>query len=126
MCHYEEEWNLHSSSLVTFSILPGYSSSPSPLRFILIRSSMRAAALNGSGSIPKLFYLFLGTFLEGLSIMVMTLPITLPLVIAAGWNPIWFGVFLVITVELATVTPPVGFNLFVLQALTGEPLMRVA
>ena len=73
-----------------------------------------------------LFYLLLGTFLEGLSIMVMTLPVTLPLVVAGGWDPIWFGVFVVITVELATVTPPVGFNLFVLQALTGEELTKVS
>lgn len=72
------------------------------------------------------FYLVLGLFLEGLSILVMSLPITLPLVIGAGFDPIWFGVFLVITVELAQVTPPVGFNLFVLQGLTGHPIGFVA
>ena len=73
-----------------------------------------------------MFYLLLGLFLEGLSILVMSLPITLPLVIAAGFDPIWFGIFLVITVELATVTPPIGFNLFVLQGLTGQPIGQVA
>ncbi|MEC8961581.1 MAG: TRAP transporter large permease subunit [Pseudomonadota bacterium] len=72
------------------------------------------------------FYLVLGLFMEGLSICVMSLPITLPLIIAAGYDPIWFGIFLVITVELAQVTPPVGFNLFVLQALSGKPIERVA
>ena len=72
------------------------------------------------------FYLLLGLFMEGLSICVMSLPITLPLIIAAGYDPIWFGIFLVITVELAQVTPPVGFNLFVLQALSGQPIERVA
>jgi C4-dicarboxylate transporter, DctM subunit len=70
--------------------------------------------------------LVLGLFLEGLSILVMSLPITLPLVIAAGYDPVWFGVFLVITVELAQVTPPVGFNLFVLQGLTGHSIGFVA
>jgi tripartite ATP-independent transporter DctM subunit len=72
------------------------------------------------------FYLVLGLFMEGLSICVMSLPITLPLIVAAGYDPIWFGIFLVITVELAQVTPPVGFNLFVLQALSGHPVERVA
>jgi len=61
-----------------------------------------------------------------MSIIVITLPITLPLVVAAGYDPIWFGVFLVIVAELAVLTPPVGFNLFVVQSLTGYDLPRVA
>lgn len=73
-----------------------------------------------------LFYLLLGCFLDGVSITVMTLPIVLPLVLQAGFDPIWFGVFLVIMVELGQITPPVGFNLFVLQGLTGYSIGRVA
>jgi len=76
--------------------------------------------------ILALFYILLGMFLEGISITVMTLPIALPLVTAAGFDPIWFGVFLVIMVELAQITPPVGFNLFIIQGLTNTPIMRVA
>ena len=72
------------------------------------------------------FYILLGLFLEGISITVMSLPITLPLVLGAGFDPIWFGIFLVIMVELAQITPPVGFNLFIIQGLTGTPIMRVA
>ena len=72
------------------------------------------------------FFVCLGFFLEGLSITVMTLPITLPLVQAAGFSPLWFGIFLVVMVELAQVPPPVGFNLFVLQGLTGRPIGEVA
>jgi C4-dicarboxylate transporter, DctM subunit len=72
------------------------------------------------------FYLLLGCVLEGLSVIVMTLPITLPLVLQAGFDKIWFGVFLVLVVEMAQITPPVGFNLFVIQNLTGEKLGRVA
>lgn len=72
------------------------------------------------------FYVLLGMFLEGISITVMTLPITLPLVVGAGFDPIWFGVFLILMVELATITPPVGFNLFVLQGLTDYSIGRVA
>jgi len=56
----------------------------------------------------------------------MSLPIALPLVLNAGFDPVWFGIFLVITVELAQVTPPIGFNLFVLQGLTGHPMSLVA
>ncbi|MBM3491818.1 MAG: TRAP transporter large permease subunit [Alphaproteobacteria bacterium] len=73
-----------------------------------------------------IFYLILGCFLDGLSAIVMTLPITLPLVLLAGYDKIWFGVFLVIMVEMAQITPPVGFNLYVLQGLTGESMRRVS
>jgi C4-dicarboxylate transporter, DctM subunit len=72
------------------------------------------------------FYMLLGCVLEGMSAIVMTLPITLPLVLAAGYDTIWFGVFLVLVVEMAQITPPVGFNLFVIQNLTGERIGRIA
>ncbi len=72
------------------------------------------------------FYAALGCVLEGMSAIVMTLPITLPLVVAQGFDPIWFGIFLVIVVETAQITPPVGFNLFVIQAMTGERIGRIA
>ena len=72
------------------------------------------------------FYIILGLFLDGLSIMVMTLPITLPLVVAAGFDPVWFGVFIVIMIELGLVTPPIGFNLFVLQVMTGRSMGFIA
>ncbi|MEQ8708793.1 MAG: TRAP transporter large permease subunit [Rhodospirillales bacterium] len=73
-----------------------------------------------------IFYVVLGLFLDGISITVMTLPITLPLIQQAGFDPIWFGVFLVIMVEMGLITPPLGFNLFVLQGITGESLNTVA
>jgi len=73
-----------------------------------------------------LFYLLLGMFLEGTSITVMTLPITLPLATQAGWDPVWFGIFLVVMVEVAQITPPVGFNLFILQHQTGDSIVKVA
>lgn len=72
-----------------------------------------------------LVYLVLGCFLDGLSAMVMTLPVALPLVLGAGFDKIWFGIFLVATIELSNVTPPVGFNLFVIQQMTGVQQMRV-
>jgi tripartite ATP-independent transporter DctM subunit len=73
-----------------------------------------------------LFYLALGCVLDGLSAIVMTLPVTLPLAIAAGFDPIWYGVFLIITIEMAQITPPVGFNLFVIQGMTKEGIFRIA
>ena len=76
-------------------------------------------------AILALFYILLGFFLDGISIIVMSLPITLPLILQAGFDPIWYGVFLVLMVELAQMTPPVGFNLFILQGLTGQSLGKV-
>lgn len=72
------------------------------------------------------FYVILGMLLEGMSIIVMTLPITLPLITQAGFDPIWFGVFLVLVVEMAQITPPVGFNLFVINGITGMKVGRIA
>jgi len=71
-------------------------------------------------------YLVLGTALDGLSAMVMTLPIAIPLVTAAGFDKVWFGIFIVVTIELSNVSPPVGFNLFVIQQMTGDTQARVA
>ena len=73
-----------------------------------------------------IFYLVLGLFLEGLSIMVLSAAIILPMVDKAGFDLIWFGIYLVFVVELALITPPVGFNLFVIQGLTGESIFYVA
>lgn len=74
----------------------------------------------------SLFYMVLGLFLDGVSIIVMSLPITFPLAMQAGFDPIWFGIYLVVMVEMGQITPPVGFNLFVLQGLTGTPIGKVA
>jgi len=71
-------------------------------------------------------YILLGSFLEGMSLMVMTLPIVLPLVTEAGFDKVWFGVFLIIVIEMAQITPPVGFNLFVIQGLTRAKISRIA
>ncbi len=72
------------------------------------------------------FYVILGMFLDGTSIIVMTLPITLPLITAAGYDPVWFGIFVVVAVEISQITPPIGFNLFVIQSQTGESIGAIA
>lgn len=69
-----------------------------------------------------IMYLFLGMILDGISIVVMTLPIVLPIILMAGFDPLWFGIFLVFMVELSQITPPVGFSLFVIQSISGEKI----
>ncbi len=71
-------------------------------------------------------YIVLGCFLDGISTIVLTMAVVLPIVQAAGIDLVWFGIFLVIIVETAQITPPVGFNLFVLQGMTGKQLPYVA
>jgi TRAP-type C4-dicarboxylate transport system permease large subunit len=72
------------------------------------------------------FYILLGCFLDGISMVVLTMGVIMPTVQAAGIDPIWFGIFIVFVVEMAQITPPVGFNLFVLQGMTGRQLTYVA
>ena len=72
------------------------------------------------------FFIVLGCFLDGISMVVLTMAVLLPTVQAAGIDLLWFGVFVVLVVEMAQITPPVGFNLFVLQGLTGRELPYLA
>ena len=64
-----------------------------------------------------IFYFVLGMFMETLSMMVATVPIIAPIMIKAGYDPIWFGIMIIILMELAMITPPVGINLYVVQGL---------
>ncbi|MGY4830177.1 TRAP transporter large permease [Sphaerotilaceae bacterium SBD11-9] len=68
------------------------------------------------------FYVILGCFLDGISMVVLTMGVILPTVQKAGIDPLWFGIFIVVVVEMAQITPPVGFNLFVLQGMTGREI----
>ena len=72
------------------------------------------------------FFIVMGFFLDGISIVVLTTSVILPMVTAAGIDPIWFGIFLVLVVEMSQITPPVGFNLFVLQSITGRGIFEIA
>jgi C4-dicarboxylate transporter DctM subunit len=74
----------------------------------------------------SVFYIILGCFLDGISMVVLTMGVILPTVQAAGLDLIWFGIFIVIVVEMAQITPPVGFNLFVLQGMTGKEITWIA
>jgi tripartite ATP-independent transporter DctM subunit len=68
------------------------------------------------------FYIILGMFLDGISSIVLTMAVIEPLVRMAGFDMIWFGIYLMIVVEMAQITPPIGFNLFVLQGMTGHDM----
>ena len=72
------------------------------------------------------FFIVLGCFLDGISIVVLTMGVLLPTVEAAGLDLIWFGIFVVLVVEMAQITPPVGFNLFVLQGMTNRNMAWLA
>jgi C4-dicarboxylate transporter, DctM subunit len=73
-----------------------------------------------------LFYIVLGCFLDGISMVVLTMGVILPTVQKAGIDLLWFGIFIVLVVEMAQITPPVGFNLFVLQGMTRREIGWIA
>ena len=74
----------------------------------------------------SIFFIILGCFLDGISMVVLTMGVLMPTINSAGIDPIWFGIFIVLVVEMAQITPPVGFNLFVLQGMTGRQLTWIA
>ncbi|MCC9620221.1 TRAP transporter large permease subunit [Thalassospira sp. MA62] len=73
-----------------------------------------------------IFFIVMGCFLDGISVVVLTTSVILPMVQAAGIDLLWFGIYVVLVVEMSQITPPVGFNLFVLQGLTGKNLFKIA
>ena len=73
-----------------------------------------------------IFYVVLGCFLDGISMVVLTMGVILPTVEKAGIDLLWFGIFVVLVVEMAQITPPVGFNLFVLQGMTKRQITWIA
>ena len=76
--------------------------------------------------ILTVLYLILGCLIDGFSMIVMTAPLVLPLIEAAKFDTVWFGIYLVLMIELAQITPPVGFNLFVISGLNNDDILHVA
>ena len=77
-------------------------------------------------AILTIFYILIGMFLDGISSVVLTMAVIEPMIRTSGIDVIWFGIFIVVIVEMAQITPPVGFNLFVLQGITGRPIGYLA
>jgi tripartite ATP-independent transporter DctM subunit len=101
----------------------GYTGIPMALANWVKSLDLSPVALIGALTV---MYIVLGTALDGISMIVLTTGVVLPMVKSAGFDPIWFGIFLVLIVEMAEVSPPVGFNLFVLQNMSGKDSNTVA
>ena len=133
-------WKTFKSSLL------GATKTSSMISFILAGSAFLSLAMGFTG-LPRnlalwinsldlspyilifvlmLFYIILGMFLDGISAVVLTMAIIEPMIRQAGFDMIWFGIFLVVVVEMAQITPPVGFNLFVLQGMAGKDMGFIA
>lgn len=140
-------WRSQSLNRETFMAgLLGATKTSCMIAFILVGAAFLTISMGFTG-IPKLlalwiasldlstyellaaltvFFVILGCFLDGISVVVLTTSVVMPMVNQAGIDPLWFGVFIVIVVEMSQITPPVGFNLFVLQALTGRNILVIA
>ncbi|MGE0850631.1 MAG: TRAP transporter large permease [Hyphomicrobiaceae bacterium] len=104
------------------SALMDYSGLPQYLAQLVTEIQLSPAALLFWLAI---LYLILGCFLDGVSMIVATATVVLPMVSAAGIDLVWFGIYLIVLIEVAQITPPVGFNLYILQALTGKDILAV-
>ncbi|MFT4725944.1 MAG: C4-dicarboxylate transporter DctM subunit [Granulosicoccus sp.] len=104
------------------SISMGFTGVPAALAGVVERWELSPGMLL---VVLTILYIFLGCFLDGVSMMVITAAVVLPMVRDAGIDLIWFGIFTVIVVEMAQITPPVGFNLFVLQGMTGRDIFQI-
>ena len=121
---------IRTSCMIAF-IIAGASFLTSAMGFTQVPMQL-ARAIGELGLPPSLFLialtlllLVMGCFLDGISLILLITAIIMPLVTAAGFDLIWFGVYLVILVEMSQITPPVGFNLFVIQGLTGKDIMTI-
>lgn len=110
-------------SAAFLSVSMGFTGLPRNLAAWISDMQLSAAALLVALTI---FFIILGCFLDGISVIVLTTSIIMPMVMAVGIDPLWFGIYLVIVVEMSQITPPVGFNLFVIQGLTGIDILRIA
>ena len=120
-----------TSCMITF-ILLGAAYLTSAMSFTGLPANVAAwissLGLSAYGLLAVLtvFFVLLGCFLDGISIVVLTSAVLMPAVQAAGIDPLWFGIYLILVVEMAQITPPVGFNLFVIQGITGLQLFTLA
>jgi C4-dicarboxylate transporter, DctM subunit len=120
-----------TSSMIAFilagaaflTVAMGFTGIPKVLAIWIGGMNLSPYALLGA---LTLFFIVMGCFLDGISVVVLTTSVIMPMVDQAGIDPLWFGIFVVIVVEMAQITPPVGFNLFVIQGLTGVDILKVA
>lgn len=106
-----------------FSVVIGYLSIPNKLTEFVGSLNLSAYGLI---IILAIMYIILGCLLDGFSIILMSLPLALPLILSAGFDPLWFGIFLVLMIEVSQITPPVGFSLFVINGITDKGIFKIA
>ena len=120
----------HTSCMIGFilagaaflTVAMGYTGIPRLLAEWIISLRLTPAALLVA---LTLFFIVMGCFLDGISMVVLTTSVILPMVQQAGIDLLWFGIYIIIVVEMAQITPPVGFNLFVLQSMTGKSIFTI-
>ncbi|TMV83159.1 TRAP transporter large permease subunit [Thioclava sp. BHET1] len=112
---------LMGASFLTLAM--GFTGVPSTLAAIIVNMHLSPIALIAALTV---FYIIIGMFLDGISAVVLTMAIIDPMLRAAGIDLLWFGIFIVVVVEMAQITPPVGFNLFVLQGMTRHDMGYIA
>ncbi len=101
----------------------GFTGLPRALAEWIAAMELSPIALIGALTV---FYIILGCFLDGISSVVLTMAVVEPMIRTAGIDTIWFGIFIVVVVEMAQITPPIGFNLFVLQGMSGHEINYIA
>lgn len=112
---------LMGASFLTLAM--GFTGVPKALAQLIASYDLSPIALIAALTV---FYIIIGMFLDGISAVVLTMAIIEPMIRAAGIDLIWFGIFIVVVVEMAQITPPVGFNLFVLQGMTRHDMSYIA
>lgn len=105
------------------TVAMGFTGIPKALAALIIEWQLTPGMLIATLTV---LYIILGCFLDGVSMIVLTLSVVMPMINAAGIDPIWFGIYIVVVVEIATITPPVGFNLFVLQGLSKRDILFIS
>jgi C4-dicarboxylate transporter DctM subunit len=122
MLHDALEGTMRTTAMITLSLCGAWF-----LNFVLttlgvmdaINQFMTTSAVTPFGTLMTIvgLYLILGCFMESMVLMVVTVPVVTPVVVAAGYDPVWFGILVVLLMETAMITPPVGINLFIVQGI---------
>jgi TRAP-type C4-dicarboxylate transport system permease large subunit len=122
---------IKTTSMVFFILIGAHFFAPF---LALTRIPVNLAAAVGELAVPALgilliiiaLYIILGTFMEGFAMLVLTIPIVLPVILALGYDPIWFGIVMVVVVEMGLISPPVGMNVFVVKGVAQHvPLSKI-
>ena len=102
-----------------FVFIPFMSLTELPAQIVTILTSLPVGSL-GILLIIILIYMFLGMFLEGIAMLVLTIPVVIPIAMGMGWDLVWFGIIVVVVLEMGMISPPVGINVFVVKSIAPD------